>query len=273
MKESLFNLKSGFYIVTGGLGLLGKMHCEAIIKFGGIPVVFDINTTELINFQKEFEKYGSRKPIFLKTDITNEDSIRKSLEILLQKDIKIKGLINNAARNPSVSSEGLFNSNRLEDFDIKEWKKDIEVGLTGAFLCTKVIGSNMNSNDGGSIVNISSDLGLIAPNQSIYKKDNLQESQQSVKPVSYSVVKSGLIGLTKYTSTYWPLKVRCNCLCPGGIYTEQPEDFLNKITQLIPMQRMANKDEYKGSIIYLLSDASSYMNGSVIAIDGGRTAW
>ena len=131
----------------------------------------------------------------------------------------------------------------------------------------------MNDNLGGSIVNISSDLGIIAPNQNLYKKNSLKENEQPVKPVSYSVVKSGLIGLTKYTSTYWPLKVRCNCLCPGGIFTNQPSDFLTKINQLIPMQRMAEIDEYKGSIIYLLSNASSYMNGSIISIDGGRSVW
>ena len=131
----------------------------------------------------------------------------------------------------------------------------------------------MSRNEGGSIVNISSDLGIIAPNQDLYKKKNLSPLEQSVKPITYSVVKTGLIGLTRYIATYWPNKVRCNCLCPGGVQTEQSEEFINKLTNLIPMRRMANADEYKGSIIYMLSDASSYMNGSIISVDGGRTAW
>ena len=131
----------------------------------------------------------------------------------------------------------------------------------------------MNQNLGGNIINISSDLGIIAPNQDLYKDDSLKDEEQFVKPISYSVVKSGLIGLTRYTSTYWPDKVRCNCLCPGGIYVDQPDDFLEKISELIPMKRMAQKNEYKGSIVFLLSDASSYMTGSIISVDGGRTAW
>jgi len=272
-KNNIFNLKKGFYIVTGGLGLLGKKHCEAISEYGGTPVIFDIDPTNFESFKKEFQENSRIEPIFIQTDITDEISIKESMNLLLKEDICIRGLINNAARNPSVSSDGLKQSNRLEKFDINEWEKDIKVGLTGAFLCTKIIGSNMNSNKGGSIINISSDLGLIAPNQNLYKKDNLNDNEQFVKPISYSVVKSGLIGMTRYTSTYWPLKVRCNCLCPGGIYTNQPQNFLNKISKLIPMQRMANINEYKGSIIFLLSEASSYMNGSIISNDGGRTVW
>ena len=164
-------------------------------------------------------------------------------------------------------------TNRLEEFDIDQWRKDIDVGLTGSFLCSKIIGTLMSQNKGGSIINISSDLGVIAPNQDLYKIENLKPNEQPVKPITYSVVKSGLIGLTRYISTYWPTKVRCNCLCPGGVLTEQSEDFLKKINKLIPMQRMANKDEYKGSVIYLLSSASSYMTGSIISVDGGRTVW
>ena len=272
-KDKLFNLKKGFYIVTGGLGLLGQKHCEAIVEYGGTPVIFDIDPDNFESFKKKLLSYYSAEPIFVQTDITDENSINDSMNYLLKQNICIRGLINNAARNPSVSSQGLEQSNRLEEFDINEWEKDLKVGLTGAFLCTKIIGSYMNLQNGGSIINISSDLGLIAPNQNLYKKENVNDNDQFVKPISYSVIKAGLIGMTRYTSTYWPMKVRCNCLCPGGIYLDQPEDFVKKISNLIPMQRMAKVDEYKGSIIFLLSEASSYMNGSVISIDGGRTAW
>ena len=271
--KNLFSLKKGFYIVTGGLGLLGKMHCEAIAEFGGTPVIFDIDSNGFDSLKKEFKRFGYAEPLFIKTDITDENSINDAINFLRKKQLDIKGLINNAARNPSVSSTGLNYKNRLEEFDIEVWEKDIKVGLTGSLICTKLIGSEMNAKSGGSIINISSDLGIIAPNQNLYKKDHLSESEQFVKPVSYSVIKSGLIGLTKYTSTYWPLKVRCNCLCPGGIFNSQSIDFVKKISDLIPMKRMANKDEYKGSIVFLMSEASSYMTGSVISIDGGRTAW
>ena len=148
------------------------------------------------------------------------------------------------------------------------WNKDIAVGLTGSFLCTKHFGNLISQNkNGGSIINISSDLGLIGPKQSLY-------SQNNVKPVSYSVVKSGIIGLTRYTATYWADKnVRCNALCPGGIENNQPEIFLRKINQEIPLGRLAKKNEYQGTIIWMLSDASNYLNGAIIPVDGGRTAW
>ena len=155
------------------------------------------------------------------------------------------------------------------------WDNDLNVGLRGSFLCIKYFGRVISQNsEGGSIINISSDLGLIAPDQSLYRLEDLDDDLQPVKPVTYSVVKTGLIGLTRYVATYWADKgVRCNALCPGGVENNQDPEFINKLSTKIPMKRMAKKDEYRGSIIYLLSDASSYVNGAVIAADGGRTAW
>ena len=272
-KDNLFSLKKGFYLVTGGLGNLGKMHCEAIAEYGGTPVILDIDSKDFQSFKSQLKSKNFIEPIFIETDITDEVSIKEALLRLEEQDLLIKGLINNAARNPAVSSKEPSNLNRLESFSIEDWEKDLRVGLTGAFLCTKIVGSYMYKNLGGNIVNISSDLGLIAPNQDLYKKENLPEEKQFVKPVSYSVIKSGILGLTRYTSTYWPEKVRCNCLCPGGVFIDQPDYFLEKIAGLIPMKRMAKINEYKGSIIFLLSDASSYMTGAIISADGGRTAW
>ena len=273
MKKNIFDLKKGLYVVTGGLGLLGKMHSEAIAEFGGIPLIFDINKDGFEDFSDYIFEKTSNRPLFMEVDITQSKSIENAVNNISSGDLPILGLINNAARNPAVNSEGLTKTNRLEDFDIKEWEKDIEVGLTGAFLCTKIIGTLMSRNSGGSIVNISSDLGIIAPNQSLYEDKYLSPIEQSVKPITYSVIKTGLIGMTRYIATYWPDKVRCNCLCPGGVFTEQSQEFINRLTKLIPMKRMANADEYKGSIVYMLSEASSYMNGSIISVDGGRTVW
>jgi NAD(P)-dependent dehydrogenase (short-subunit alcohol dehydrogenase family) len=132
----------------------------------------------------------------------------------------------------------------------------------------------MASHGGGVILNIASDLGMIAPDQRIYRDPDAVEERQPVKPVTYSVVKHGLIGLTRYLATYWPDKgVRANALCPGGIYNSQPDDFVERLTNLIPMGRMADKDDYTGAVLFMLSDASRYMNGSVVTIDGGRTCW
>ena len=154
----------------------------------------------------------------------------------------------------------------LENFSAKVWKEDLNVGLTGSYLSTKIFGTYMAEKKSGVILNISSDLGIIAPNQGIYKKTNF------VKPVSYSVVKHGIIGLTKYTASYWAKKnVRCNAIAPGGIYNKQNANFLKNIKKIIPIGRMAKKNEYNDLILFLCSKSSSYITGSVIVSDGGRT--
>jgi NAD(P)-dependent dehydrogenase (short-subunit alcohol dehydrogenase family) len=158
---------------------------------------------------------------------------------------------------------------------LDQWNNDINVGLTGAFLCSKYFGQKIADNEnGGSIINISSDLGLIAPDQNLYKDKDKSREEQNVKPVTYSVVKTGIIGLTRYLATYWPDHgVRCNALCPGGVENNQSDDFINRVSKKIPLGRMARSDEFQGTIIWMLSDASSYLNGAVISVDGGRTAW
>ena len=154
------------------------------------------------------------------------------------------------------------------------WTADLAVGLTSAFLCAKHYGTTISNNpEGGVIINISSDLGLIAPDQRLYKKPGLAEIQQPVKPVTYSVIKTGLIGLTRYLATYWPGQVRCNVLCPGGVGVGLPTEFIEEVIKRVPMGRMAEPNDYQGALIFLLSDASIYMNGAVIPMDGGRNIW
>lgn len=155
-----------------------------------------------------------------------------------------------------------------------QWDQDLAVGLKGAFLCSRVFGGEMARAGRGVIVNIASDLALIGPDQRIYRKDGLPDHLQPVKPLTYSVVKAGLLGLTRYLATYWAGRgVRVNAISPGGIFTDQPEDFVLRLTNLIPMERMAHPDEYMGAILFLCSDASSYMTGANLVIDGGRTCW
>lgn len=151
---------------------------------------------------------------------------------------------------------------------------DLDVGLGGAFNCAKVFGVQMARQGVGVIVNIASDLGVIAPDQRLYRVEGREPEQQPVKPVTYSVVKHGLLGLTKYLATYWCEQgVRCNALSPGGVYAGQNDVFVSKLTQLIPLGRMADADEYRGAIAFLCSDASSYMNGANLVVDGGRSTW
>ena len=272
-----FNLDGRIIVITGGAGLLGEQHAEAVIEGGGTAVLLDIKKEAIdAAMARMRDKYGKDCCVVGYTaDITDEKSICTVAELIGQDCGPVYGLINNAANNPKVEGNAAnMRAFQFENFPISMWMRDIAVGLTGAFLCAKVFGAGMAKRGQGVILNISSDLGLIAPDQRIYRKEGLLENEQMVKPVTYSVIKHGLIGLTKYLATYYAAKgVRCNTLCPAGVYNGQNEEFLKKLTNLIPMGRMARVDEYKSTILYLLSEASSYMTGSNMIVDGGRTCW
>ena len=212
-------------------------------------------------------------------DITRPDSVRQLLADILERFGRLDILINNAANNPKMENSSEVNFSRFESFPLEQWHADIAVGLTGALLCSQALGSYMartfhESGRRGVILNIASDLAVIAPDQRIYRQPGLPERLQPVKPVTYSVVKSGLVGLTRYLATYWANSgVRVNAISPGGVFNGQPDAFVEKLTNLIPMSRMACADEYQGAVMFLVSDASSYMTGHNLVIDGGRTAW
>ncbi len=263
-----FNLDGKLIILTGGAGYLAEEFTEEILKFNGRVILVDINLKLLKLRIKKFEKEYRNKIFTYKCDLTSESQVKKMFGDIEKKIGLPNVLINNAASNPTMikSSKG---SNNFENFSINQWQFDIASGLTSAFLCSKYFGK-INTSQNRVILNISSDLGLIAPNQGLYQ----DKTGSNFKPVSYSVVKHGIIGLTKYTATFWNEKnIRCNAVAFGGVFNNQNLKFLNKIKKLIPMNRMANKSEYNSAIVFLISDASSYMNGSVTVIDGGRTAW
>ena len=277
MKNTSFNLNNKTALITGASGLLGVEHAQALLDCGAKVVLTDI---DLANLEKNQElllrKYSKSFVHTYAMDVTNEKSISNVQTDLLCNDISIDILINNAAVNPSLDKDSsLKNSSRLENFSLHEWNRQISVGLTGAFLCSKVFGNYMAiSKEGGCILNIASDLSVIAPDQRIYMKEDIDEKSQPVKPVTYSVIKSGLVGLTKYLATYWiGSNIRCNSLSPGGVYTNQPDEFVLKLSALIPLARMAKKDEYRSAIQFLCSEASSYMNGHNLVMDGGRSIW
>lgn len=271
--KQLFDLTDKVVVITGGAGLLGEKYAETIAEFSGIPILLDINKKAGIEIAKRISVEYQTDCEFKLCDITDESQILIARDALLSKFGHIDILLNNAAIDPKVEKTNKKNLSRLENFPIDQWNLELSVGLTGAMLCSKIFGHEMAKKNKGVILNISSDLGIIAPDQRIYQKEGLSENEQPVKPVTYSVIKHGLIGLTKYLATYWPGKVRCNALCPGGVDTGQPEEFVQKLTDLIPLGRMATNDEYKGALIFLVSDASEYMNGAVVTMDGGRTSW
>lgn len=274
--QNKFNIKDKICIITGGAGLLGKQHAIAVLEGEGVPVLLDISEETLKHADAYLKKrYPDVKVELYKADITSESELEKVREDLLKKYGHIDILINNAANNPKMEEQSANLGNiRFDNFPMNIWMNDIAVGLTGAFLCAKVFGKAMEDNRQGVILNISSDLGIIAPDQRIYRKDGIDEENQTIKPVTYSVIKHGLIGLTKYLATYWANKgIRVNAVCPAGVENGQDEDFVKKLTNLVPMGRMANADEYQCTVLYMISDASSYMTGSTVIIDGGRTCW
>jgi NAD(P)-dependent dehydrogenase (short-subunit alcohol dehydrogenase family) len=271
--NELFDLTDRVAVITGGTGLLGQRHAEAIAGAGGIPVLADIETGRVEQGTSGFvHRFGNRATAS-SVDVTDPGSVESLVQHVLDRYGRVDILINNAANNPKVEA-GSEAFSRLENMPLEQWDADLSVGLTGAFLCSRLVGTEMARRGGGVIVNVASDLALIAPDQRLYAMPGLPADRQPVKPVTYSVVKSGLLGLTRYLATYWAeSNVRVNAISPGGIFQDQPEDFVQRVSNLIPLGRMARVDEYEGAILFLCSDASSYMTGANLVVDGGRTAW
>jgi NAD(P)-dependent dehydrogenase (short-subunit alcohol dehydrogenase family) len=271
-----FNLIGKWALITGGAGLLGKEHAAALLEIGAKVVLWDVNKENLISVTNDLIKDFSEQSLITSVvDISQESEVLAACNILDSQGITISILINNAAINPKYSSENsgtVFS--RVENLSLDDWNYQVSVGLTGAFICSKYFGSKMAINKSGVILNISSDLSVISPDQRLYKLSGKEEISQPVKPITYSVIKSGLVGMTKYLATYWSSSgVRVNALSPGGVYEGQSEEFVKKITNLIPLGRMAKSSEYRSAVQFLCSDASSYMTGQNIVIDGGRSVW
>jgi NAD(P)-dependent dehydrogenase (short-subunit alcohol dehydrogenase family) len=268
---TLFDLRDRVAIITGGAGLLGYHHGAILASAGARVVLLDLPAANpLARASQLANEYGS-EALGMASDITSESSLESARARILEKFGRIDILINNAANNPKVE-DGKTPWSRLENFPLDVWEADIRVGLTGAFLCSRLFGAEMAKRKSGVILNVASDLGLIAPDQRLYRVEGLPDDQQPVKPVTYSVVKTALLGLTRYLATYWSsANIRVNAISPGGVFNGQSEAFLARLQQLIPMGRMANQDEYEGAILFLCSDASSYMTGANLVIDGGRS--
>ena len=272
-----FDLSGRIALITGGAGLLGREHAKALLDNGAKVVLTDISESVLADQRAELVSiYGEDNVIAYVMDVTSESSIINVLESLKAIGVHVSILINNAAIDPKVvQNSPLGETSRLENFSFSQWNLEIAVGLTGAFLCSKIFGTAMaDMQNGGVILNIASDLSVISPDQRLYRKHGLSEKDQPVKPITYSVIKAGLVGMTRYLATYWPDKgVRCNALSPGGVENNQGKDFMEKIIPLIPAGRMANVNEYHSTVQFLCSDASIYMNGQNIVIEGGRSIW
>lgn len=271
--HSLFDLSGRVAIITGGAGLLGYHHGAILAAAGAHVVLLDLPQANPALRAEQLELAHGPACLGLVADITSERSLLEVRGQILARFGRIDILINNAANNPKVEDQKPGQQwSRLENFPVDVWNADIAVGLTGAFLCSRIFGPEMTRRRSGVILNIASDLAVIAPDQRLYRKEGIPEDQQPVKPVTYSVVKTALLGLTRYLATYWSSSnLRVNAISPGGVANNQPEEFTARLHQLIPMGRMADRDEYQGAVLFLCSDASSYMTGQNIIIDGGRS--
>lgn len=265
----LFSLTNRVAIVTGALGLIGKHHCFALSEAGANVVVADIDEEKCILFAKELPTDS----VGVGVDITKPDSIKRLKEITLDKFDSIDILVNNAAindmfENPQAAAE----LSMFENYPLEMWQKSIDVNVTGTFLCSQIIGTEMANKGKGSIINIASTYGVVGPDQSIYKKPD--GSQSFFKSPAYPATKGAIINFTRFLASYWGNKgVRVNTLSPGGVENNQDEYFINNYSQKTMLGRMAQPFDYKGAIVFLASDASAYMTGTNLIVDGGLTAW
>jgi len=260
-------------VITGAGGLLGPHHAIALSYAGAKVYLLDIDDHGLDNCKKKLLKENPNASVeIFNADITNLESIESLSNSLTNEGIFIDILINNAALNPTMKEieEGV--TGRVEDYDLNEWNKELNVGITGAFICSRVFGSKMAEKEKGVIINISSDLAIRAPDQRVYSPTESFDDIKSYKPLGYSIVKTALIGMTRYLAEYWGHKnVRVNALLPGGVYNNQPKELVENVIKRTLLGRWANVDEYEDIIVFLSSDSSAYMTGQSIIMDGGRS--
>lgn len=270
--QELFSLKGKTAIVTGGIGQLGKQFSKALIESGACVIILDLFNPEDDRVKKAISELGSKNVFFVQSSITKKEELVRALEEIRKKWGIPHILVNNAAIDSPPSAPPGENG-PFEDYPETSWDKIMDVNVKGTMLTCQVFGGAMAIEGRGSIVNISSIYGLVSPNQDIYEYRR-QRGETFYKPVAYSASKSAILNLTRYLATYWAKKgVRVNTLTLAGVYNNQDDSFVKEYCKRIPIGRMAQLDEYNGTIVYLSSDASKYMTGGNLIIDGGWTAW
>ncbi len=264
----LFSLKGKVAIVTGACGLIGKHHCQALAEAGAAVVVTDVSEKAVKSFMKELGK----NHLGLDMDVTDTQSVKKNRDLILKKFGHIDILVNNAAindmfENPSLAAE----QSMFENYPLEMWQKSLDVNVTGVFLCSQILGAPMAERGKGSIINVASTYGIVAPDQSIYIDE--KGRQTFYKSASYPVTKGAIINFTRFLASYWGHRgVRVNTLSPGGVENSQQDFFIKNYSRKTLLGRMATPTDYKGALIFLASDASSYMTGANLVVDGGWTA-
>ena len=268
--KDLFSVSGKIVIVTGGLGQLGRQFAQTLAERGARVVVMDRRIPAEAAQNAFPETHASI--LFIEADVTNRASLEQALATIKSKWGPPEILVNNAGLD-SPPSAPPAETGPFEDYPESSWDMVMAVNLKGVFLCCQVFGGAMAKAGRGSIINISSIYGVVSPDQRLYEFRR-KDGNTFFKPVAYSASKSGILNLTRYLSTYWAEQgVRVNTLTFAGVFNNQPAEFLKGYNAKVPLGRMANPDEYNGAIVFLSSDASSYMTGSNMVLDGGFTAW
>jgi NAD(P)-dependent dehydrogenase (short-subunit alcohol dehydrogenase family) len=269
---SSFSLEGRVAVVTGALGLLGRRHCEALAAAGASVVVADLDGAACVRRADELAVAHGRPTLGHGLDVTVKASVAGLCETTLRRFGGVHVLVNDAAVNEKVEAPAGTAPLRFEDYPIEEWERALRVNLTGTFLCCQSLGAAMARAGSGSIVNISSTYGLVAPDQSLYRRPD--GSQSFWKSAAYPTTKGGVLALTRYLAAYWGRHgVRVNALCPGGVGNGQAADFVARYSERTPLGRMAVASDYDGAVVYLASDASAYVTAASLVVDGGFTAW
>ena len=270
IENNLFSLAGQVAVVTGGAGLLGQVFCQALATAGANVAVIDIDKPAAESIAAKIDREKSQKVLAIECDITSPQSVSTMVQKVVAEFGRIDVLLNNAASKGSNLDQFFA---PFENYSLQAWREVTAVNIDGLFLVAQSVGNQMKKQGGGSIIQISSIYGVVAPDQRIYAGSEYNGRAINT-PAVYSVSKAAVIGLTSYLSTYWAdSKIRVNTLTPGGISSGQNDEFNKKYSQRVPLGRMGEASELTGALIYLASDASSYVTGQNIIVDGGLSAW
>jgi len=273
--QEKFDLNGRVAVITGGVGLLGTEFCRTLAEAGAAVAVVDLNAEKCVLVADDLTKAGY-KALGVATDITNPDSVNAMVARVVEVFGRLDILVNSAALDPKFDPDAVSKGiapGKFEEYPLEQWNAALNVNLTGTFLITQACVKQMIAQGKkGSIINICSTYGLNGPDQRIYRKPD--GSQPAFKPVYYTVTKAGVVGFTKYLAAYYmETEIRVNMLTPGGVFNNHDETFVKNYSAKTILGRMAHKDEMNGALLFLASDASSYMTGNNVVVDGGWTAW
>ena len=272
--DAMFDLTGRVAILTGGAGMLGRQYTRTLRAAGATVVVADLSAEQADAAARAAAGEPPGVTIGWGVDVRRKDEVHNMVAGIHARFGRIDILINNAAIDPKFdASVAGQQASTFEEYPVELWQQSLEVNLTGAFLCSQAVGKVMVAAGRGVIVNISSTYGLVGPDQRLYKRDG--ETEQTLfKPAAYSVTKAGIAHFTRYLAAYWGAHgIRVNTLTPGGVFNAQDDEFVVKYSARTPLGRMAEQHEMSGGLLFLVSDASSYMTGANLVVDGGWTAW